>query len=231
MLEARDLYCERDERTLFRGLSFTVEAGEWVQVTGGNGAGKTTLLRLLTGLARPDGGEVTGGNGAGKTTLLRLLTGLARPDGGEVYWQGEPLRRVRDSFHRSLLWIGHQPGIKTRLTARENLHFFHPGDGARLPEALAQAGLAGFEDVPVARLSAGQQRRVALARLWLTRAALWVLDEPFTAIDVNGVARLTRRMAAHTAQGGMVILTTHQPLPGAADTVRRLALTGGEAGL
>nr|WP_258169136.1 heme ABC exporter ATP-binding protein CcmA [Salmonella enterica] len=112
MLEARDLYCERDERTLFRGLSFTVEAGEWVQVTGGNGAGKTTLLRLLTG--------------------------LARPDGGEVYWQGEPLRRVRDSFHRSLLWIGHQPGIKTRLTARENLHFFHPGDGARLPEALAQ---------------------------------------------------------------------------------------------
>lgn len=199
MLEARDLYCERDERTLFRGLSFTVDAGEWVQVTGGNGAGKTTLLRLLTG--------------------------LARPDGGEVYWQGEPLRRVRDSFHRSLLWIGHQPGIKTRLTARENLHFFHPGDGARLPEALAQAGLAGFEDVPVARLSAGQQRRVALARLWLTRAALWVLDEPFTAIDVNGVARLTRRMAAHTAQGGMVILTTHQPLPGAADTVRRLALT------
>ncbi|CGS03204.1 cytochrome c biogenesis protein CcmA [Salmonella enterica subsp. enterica serovar Typhi] len=94
MLEARDLYCERDERTLFRGLSFTVEAGEWVQVTGGNGAGKTTLLRLLTG--------------------------LARPDGGEVYWQGEPLRRVRDSFHRSLLWIGHQPGIKTRLTARVN---------------------------------------------------------------------------------------------------------------
>ncbi|ECK1623149.1 heme ABC exporter ATP-binding protein CcmA [Salmonella enterica subsp. enterica serovar Reading] len=175
MLEARDLYCERDERTLFRGLSFTVDAGEWVQVTGGNGAGKTTLLRLLTG--------------------------LARPDGGEVYWQGEPLRRVRDSFHSGLLWIGHQPGIKTRLTARENLHFFHPGDGARLPEALAQAGLAGFE------------------------------DEPFTAIDVNGVARLTRRMAAHTAQGGMVILTTHQPLPGAADTVRRLALTGGEAGL
>ncbi|EBQ4755769.1 heme ABC exporter ATP-binding protein CcmA, partial [Salmonella enterica subsp. diarizonae] len=108
MLEARELHCERDERTLFRGLSFTVDAGEWVQVTGGNGAGKTTLLRLLTG--------------------------LARPDGGEVYWQGKPLRRVRDSFHQSLLWLGHQPGIKTRLTARENLHFFHPGDGARLPE-------------------------------------------------------------------------------------------------
>ncbi len=201
MLEARDLYCERDERTLFSGLSFTVDAGEWVQVTGGNGAGKTTLLRLLTG--------------------------LARPDGGEVYWQGEPLRRVRDSFHRSLLWIGHQPGIKSRLTARENLHFFHPGDGARLPEALAQAGLAGFEDVPVARLSAGQQRRVALARLWLTRAALWVLDEPFTAIDVNGVARLTRRMAAHTAQGGIrsppLTLTAWRASPGGWRRTRRRA--------
>uniref|UniRef100_UPI00398C6603 ATP-binding cassette domain-containing protein n=1 Tax=Salmonella enterica TaxID=28901 RepID=UPI00398C6603 len=129
--------------------------------------------------------------------------------------------RVRDSFHRRRRGLGNQPGIKTRLTARENLHFFHPGDGARLPEALAQAGLAGFEDLPVAQLSAGQQRRVALARLWLTRAALGVLDEPFTAIDVNGVAPLTRRMAAPTAQGGLVILTPHQPQPGAADTVRR----------
>ncbi|WP_033905445.1 ATP-binding cassette domain-containing protein, partial [Salmonella enterica] len=96
MLEARDLYCERNERTLFRGLSFPVGAGEWVRVTGGNGGGKTPLLRLLPG--------------------------LARPDGGEVYGRGDPLRRVRDSFHRSLLWIGHQPGIKSRLTARENLH-------------------------------------------------------------------------------------------------------------
>ncbi|CCS00339.1 heme ABC exporter, ATP-binding protein CcmA [Salmonella enterica subsp. enterica serovar Agona str. 50.E.08] len=191
MLEARDLYCERDERTLFRGLSFTVDAGEWVQVTGGNGAGKTTLLRLLTG--------------------------LARPDGGEVYWQGEPLRRVRDSFHRSLLWIGHQPGIKSRLTARENLHFFHPGDGARLPEALAQAGLAGFEDVPVARLSAGQQRRVALARLWLTRAALWVLDEPFTAIDVNG------RCGYSTNRSPPLTLTAWRASPGGWRRTRRRA--------
>ncbi|MBA3113282.1 cytochrome c biogenesis heme-transporting ATPase CcmA [Salmonella enterica] len=204
MLEARELHCERDERTLFSGLSFTVGAGEWVQVTGGNGAGKTTLLRLLTG--------------------------LARPDGGEVYWQGEPLRRVRDSFHHSLLWIGHQPGIKTRLSALENLRFFHhDGDIAQCLEALAQAGLAGFEDVPVAQLSAGQQRRVALARLWLTRAALWVLDEPFTAIDVNGVERLTQRMAQHTAQGGMVILTTHQPLNVETSKVRRIALAGGGA--
>ncbi|MGS5275822.1 cytochrome c biogenesis heme-transporting ATPase CcmA [Escherichia coli] len=200
MLEARELLCERDERTLFSGLSFTLNAGEWVQITGSNGAGKTTLLRLLTG--------------------------LSRPDAGEVLWQGQPLHQVRDSYHQNLLWIGHQPGIKTRLTALENLHFYHrDGDTAQCLEALAQAGLAGFEDIPVNQLSAGQQRRVALARLWLTRATLWILDEPFTAIDVNGVDRLTQRMAQHTKQGGIVILTTHQPLNVAESKIRRISLT------
>lgn len=200
MLEARELLCERDERTLFSGLSFTLNAGEWVQITGSNGAGKTTLLRLLTG--------------------------LSRPDAGEVLWQGQPLHQVRDSYHQNLLWIGHQPGIKTRLTALENLHFYHrDGDTAQCLEALAQAGLAGFEDIPVNQLSAGQQRRVALARLWLTRATLWILDEPFTAIDVNGVDRLTQRMAHHTEQGGIVILTTHQPLNVAESKIRRISLT------
>ncbi|MGP4395859.1 cytochrome c biogenesis heme-transporting ATPase CcmA [Escherichia coli] len=200
MLEARELLCERDERTLFSGLSFTLNAGEWVQITGSNGAGKTTLLRLLTG--------------------------LSRPDAGEVLWQGQPLHQVRDSYHQNLLWIGHQPGIKTRLTALENLHFYHrDGDTAQCLEALAQAGLAGFEDIPVNQLSAGQQRRVALARLWLTRATLWILDEHFTAIDVNGVDRLTQRMAQHTEQGGIVILTTHQPLNVAESKIRRISLT------
>ncbi|HFU0115269.1 cytochrome c biogenesis heme-transporting ATPase CcmA [Escherichia coli] len=200
MLEARELLCERDERTLFSGLSFTLNAGEWVQITGSNGAGKTTLLRLLTG--------------------------LSRPDAGEVLWQGQPLHQVRDSYHQNLLWIGHQPGIKTRLTALENLHFYHrDGDTAQCLEALAQAGLAGFEDIPVNQLSAGQQRRVALARLWLTRATLWILDEPFTAIDVNGVDRLTQRMAQYTEQGGIVILTTHQPLNVAESKIRRISLT------
>ncbi|EMW19898.1 heme ABC exporter, ATP-binding protein CcmA [Escherichia coli 2845650] len=200
MLEARELLCERDERTLFSGLSFTLNAGEWVQITGSNGAGKTTLLRLLTG--------------------------LSRPDAGEVLWQGQPLHQVRDSYHQNLLWIGHQPGIKTRLTALENLHFYHrDGDTAQCLEALAQAGLAGFEDIPVNQLSAGQQRRVALARLWLARAPLWILDEPFTAIDVNGVDRLTQRMAQHTEQGGIVILTTPQPLNVAESKIRRISLT------
>lgn len=204
MLEARKLLCERDERILFSDLSFQVNAGEWIQVTGGNGAGKTTLLRLLTG--------------------------LARPDAGEVFWQAQPLHRVRDSYHQNLLWIGHQPGIKTRLTALENLRFFHQdGDTENCLAALAQAGLAGYEDIPVNQLSAGQQRRVALARLWLTRATLWILDEPFTAIDVNGVERLTQRMAQHTEKGGIVILTTHQPMNVATDRIRRIALTQGRA--
>ena len=200
MLEARELLCERDERTLFSGLSFTLNAGEWVQITGSNGAGKTTLLRLLTG--------------------------LSRPDAGEVLWQGQPLHQVRDSYHQNLLWIGHQPGIKTRLTALENLHFYHrDGDTAQCLEALAQAGLAGFEDIPVNQLSAGQQRRVALARLWLTRATLWLLAAPFPALDVNGGERLTQRMAQHTEQGGIVILTTHQPLNVAESKIRRISLT------
>lgn len=204
MLEARELLCERDDRILFSELSFRVTAGEWVQITGSNGAGKTTLLRLLTG--------------------------LARPDAGEVCWQGQPLHQVRDSYHQELLWIGHQPGIKTRLSALENLSFFHhDGDTAQCLAALAQAGLAGYEDIPVNQLSAGQQRRVALARLWLTRARLWILDEPFTAIDVNGVERLTQRMAQHTEQGGIVILTTHQPLNVETNKVRRIALTSERA--
>lgn len=199
MLEARELLCERDERTLFSGLSFTLNAGEWVQITGSNGAGKTTLLRLLTG--------------------------LSRPDAGDVLWQGQPLHQVRDSYHQNLLWIGHQPGIKTRLTALENLHFYHrDGDTAQCLEAWRRLGLPDLKDIPVNQLSAGQQRRVALARLWLTRATLWILDEPFTAIDVNGVDRLTQRMAQHTEQG-IVILTTHQPLNVAESKIRRISLT------
>lgn len=201
MLEALNLHCERDDRTLFSGLSFAVRAGEWVQITGDNGAGKTTLLRLLTG--------------------------LACPEAGEVRWQGYGLQHIREHYHQSLLWIGHQPGIKTRLTALENLRFFHRhGDDGQCVDALARAGLVGYEDLPVNQLSAGQQRRVALARLWLSHASLWILDEPFTAIDVHGVRQLTRRMEQHTQQGGMVILTTHQPLDVALAKVRRIALNG-----
>ncbi|MEB5922973.1 cytochrome c biogenesis heme-transporting ATPase CcmA [Franconibacter pulveris 1160] len=187
MLEAHHLTCVRDERVLFEALSLTVQPGEIVQIAGANGAGKTSLLRILTG--------------------------LATPESGNVCWQGEPIRRQRDVFHHQLLWLGHQPGVKAVLTADENLRFYHPrlSQDARWA-ALAATGLVGYEDVPVAQLSAGQQRRVALARLWLSDAALWVLDEPFTALDVAGIETLTRRLERHASRGGAVVLTTHQPL-------------------
>ncbi|AFJ47235.1 cytochrome c biogenesis heme-transporting ATPase CcmA [Shimwellia blattae] len=202
-LQARSLSCTRDGRALFDDLSFTIGAGEWVQISGANGAGKTTLLRMLTGLAVPESGQVCYG--------------------------GSPLSQVRGAFYPQLLWIGHQPGVNARLSALENLAFYHPdATAAQYLEALACCGLAGYEDLPVARLSAGQQRRVALSRLWLTRATIWILDEPFTALDASGVAHLTRHMAAHTRQGGMVILTTHQPLMAGAWNIRRIALPYGE---
>lgn len=200
MLEAQNLTCVRDERVLFSALSFSVAPGEVVQVAGANGAGKTSLLRILSG--------------------------LASPESGLVRWCGEPVSRAREDYHRELLWLGHQPGVKSVMTADENLRFFHPGESqdARW-NALAAVGLVGYEDVPVAQMSAGQQRRVALARLWLSKARLWILDEPFTALDVAGVEKLTRRFEQHAAQGGTVLLTTHQPLRPLACTLRCITLS------
>lgn len=197
MLDAINLTCVRDDRVLFSELSFTVQPGEMVQI-----AGK---------------------NGAGKTSLLRILAGLAQAEEGEVKWQGEGLSRMRYQYHQDLLWLGHQPGIKTVLTAFENLSFYHANSAESLRwQALTEVGLAGFEDLPVNQLSAGQQRRVALARLWLSTQKLWILDEPFTAIDVTGVEKLTCQLQRHTENGGMVILTTHQPL--AVGNVRQVHL-------
>ncbi len=199
MLEARDVVCIRDEHVLFSALSFTASAGDMVQIAGANGVGKTSLLRILSG--------------------------LATPGAGEVYWQGQRTDRERARFHQQLLWLGHQPGIKGVLTGDENLRFFYPQQRREaLWQALEAVGLAGYEDVPVARLSAGQQRRVALARLWLTDVSLWILDEPLTALDVAGVDMLTQRMEHHVSQGGIIILTTHQPLRPRAQNIRCIQL-------
>ncbi|MBU9822542.1 cytochrome c biogenesis heme-transporting ATPase CcmA [Rahnella sp. Lac-M11] len=209
MFEALNLSCVRDERTLFSGLSFTVLPGEMVQIEGRNGAGKTSLLRILAG--------------------------LSSPDAGEVRWQGVNTRRQRDVFHQELLYLGHQPGIKSVLTAFENLAFYLSvsspsvrGDAASeaIYQALENVGLLGYEDVTVAQMSAGQQRRVALARLWLSNAPLWILDEPLTAIDKQGVATLIALFEQHAEQGGMVLLTTHQDLQGVNRDVRKIRLTG-----
>ncbi|MDN0124025.1 cytochrome c biogenesis heme-transporting ATPase CcmA [Yersinia aleksiciae] len=203
MLEAKDLTCIRDERHLFQGLSFCAAAGEIVQVEGQNGAGKTSLLRILAGLADADEGQVN--------------------------WLGENIRRDRARYHQDLLFLGHQPGIKSVLTPFENLAFyqsvFQKVDSAAIWQALAQVGLVGYEDLPVSQLSAGQQRRVALARLWLSQSPLWILDEPLTAIDKQGVGTLLALFVEHAANGGVVLLTTHQDLDAVGQHVRKIRLT------
>ena len=189
-LQAVALACERDWRMLFENLKVRVQPGEMLQVAGPNGSGKTSLLRLLAGLMQPTAGAI-------------LL-------------QGKPLAEQRGLLARNLLWIGHAAGIKGLLSAEENLAWLcalqRPATREAIWQALAAVGLRGFEDVPCHTLSAGQQRRVALARLHLDAPPLWILDEPFTALDKQAVAELEAHLAAHCEQGGMVILTTHHQL-------------------
>jgi heme exporter protein A len=200
-LEAEGLCCERDERRLFEGLGFSLAAGE-----------------LLL---------VEGENGAGKTSLLRILCGLAEPAEGAVRWRGAPLADDRAGFGAELFYLGHLPAVKLDLTPEENLGFAaglrHEAAPAAIAAALAEVGLYGYEDQPARTLSAGQRRRVSLAGLCLTRAPLWILDEPFTALDKAGIAWLQGRLAAHLDAGGLVVMTTHQPLE-LGRPVRRLVL-------
>jgi len=190
LLQAVNLHCERDDRTLFRDLSFSILPG--------------TLTR------------VEGPNGSGKTTLLRVLAGLNDNADGQVLWGGEDRRAQREAFLKNTLYIGHRPGIKAMLSPLENLQALTAGRSPCNDDALIQAlrgtGLSGFEDVPCRRLSAGQQRRVALARLLVADEPLWILDEIFTAIDAQGVEALERLLISRVAEGGSVIVTTHHNL-------------------
>jgi heme exporter protein A len=192
MLSAQGLTCVRGERPLFSGLDLAVGAGEWL--------------------------HVRGENGVGKTSLLRLLAGLAQAAAGEILWGGQPIGQVDEEYRRNLLFLGHHGALKEELTALENLEFAAALDGAQLSErealaALHRFGLKGREELPVRFLSAGQKRRVLLARLLTRKATLWVLDEPFTALDTKAVDMLAALIGEHLAGGGMAVLTSHQAMP------------------
>ncbi len=201
LLEVKGLFCERDERVLFEDLNFCLNPGEIIQVEGPNGSGKTTLLRILSG--------------------------LSQTYEGDIFFNNEPVSEVRDDFLAALLYFGHLPGVKSILTPEENLRWYcalHPHTRLEgIAKALSNVGLFGYEDVPCHSLSAGQNRRVSLARLYLSDAPLWILDEPFTAIDKRGVARKEALIARHAEKGGSVVLTTHHEL-GIRDNLRQVVL-------
>jgi heme exporter protein A len=190
VLQASDLACVRGGRQLFAALSFAVGPGQCLLVEGANGSGKTSLLRILAGLARPTAGTVS--------------------------WAGRRVTPGQSEYLASLAYLGHRGGVKRELTALENLRFQAVLGGTvvnpDLEAILARIGLRGFEDQPVAALSAGQERRLAFARLLARRPPLWILDEPLTALDAGGVALLEGLLAEHIVAQGTVILTSHQPL-------------------
>ena len=190
-LTARGVTLWRGERRLCRDLHFDLGTGEALQLTGPNGSGKTSLLRALAGLGRLDGGEVS--------------------------WDGETLRRST-GFRSACLYLGHANGIKSHLTPRENFELYQSlsGHAARLTveAAMARVGLTQQADLPCGLLSMGQRRRVALTRLLESSADIWLLDEPLTSLDVDGIALVAGLVTAHLGRGGLAVFATHQPLPG-----------------
>jgi len=203
MLSARDLSCARGELPLFESLSFDLQAGDILQVHGANGSGKTTLLRVLCG--------------------------LGEPLSGTIYWQGEPISQAGEVYRAQLAYVGHSPGVKLELSPLENLRVasaLSAGRPLEDPEGLLEnLGLYGLEDLPARNLSAGQRRRLALARLVCSDARLWILDEPFTALDVRGVELIAELLRLHARDGGCAILTSHQRFEIDGCDVRELHLT------
>ena len=196
-LIATDLTLLRGERCLFENIGFALEPGQ---------------LLLLKGR-----------NGSGKTSLLRALLGLLEPETGDIYWDGESIRNVRQAYCQSLVWMAHRAGFKADLTLVENLLFessLRPFDHADFDAVLERLGLHQLKKLPVRFLSAGQQRRVSLARMLLADAPLWLMDEPFTNLDADGKQMVADVLNEHLAAGGLCIVATHQDVEVDAATQR-----------
>lgn len=204
MLEVANLACARGEHRLFAGLSFALSPGELLQVQGENGSGKTTLLRTLCGFIHP----------------------LA----GEILWQGVSIRELDEEYYADIIYLGHLNAIKDELNALENLRISSALAGCEVSDSVAIAalrrmGLRGRETFPVKVLSQGQRRRVALARLLISKAPLWILDEPLAALDVGAVGLMQEMIGEHLGRRGMVMFTTHQSLEVAGVETRCLTLS------
>ncbi len=196
-LTGNELCCVRGDNTLFESLDFEISAGDICQIHGSNGAGKTSLQRIICG--------------------------LSIPERGRIMWNGIDIKEQREHFSACLSYIGHHNGIKGELNPVENLTTSRALQTSRTDidneSALAQAGLFGYEDIPCRYLSAGQKRRVAIARLLLSASQIWILDEPVTALDVDGVAYFQEMLENHAMAGGIVVITSHQRLKfGSIDT-------------
>lgn len=204
MLEVSNLACVRGDHQLFSGLNFKLSAGEIMQVEGENGSGKTSLLRTLCG--------------------------LMMPADGKIFWGGEDIKEADEEYYSEMIYLGHLNAIKDELNALENLRISAGVDGLEVDEkqalqVLRRLGLKGREALPVKVLSQGQRRRVALSRLLVSDAALWILDEPLAALDVRAVDLMQELIAEHLEKNGMVIFTTHQPLLVPGVELRRLSLS------
>lgn len=202
LLEGQNVTCIKQDRVLFEQLNVAFQRGDIVQVEGPNGAGKTSLLRILAG--------------------------LSQPSEGAILYNNTDISSDPEQYHQQLLFLGHKAGVKSELSAQENLEFslaLHQQDTNQAESLLESVGLLAFEDSLAAQLSAGQHRRIALAQLWSSKADVWILDEPFTAIDVKGVQAIENQILNHADNGGCVILTTHQPLSIPAERVSTINLS------
>jgi heme exporter protein A len=206
MLEAINLGCVRGPRRLFKGLNFSVKPGELI--------------------------ELRGANGSGKTSLLRILCGLAAAAEGEVRWQGKSIRSLGEEYSGAIAYLAHQNGIKDELSAIENLRIAcgvagNPLSRPDVQAILEQVGLSRQQNLPARSLSAGQRRRVALARLLASKATVWILDEVLTSLDDTAIKLSRQFIGGHLSNGGLAIIATHQELDLAADRVQRIELSSG----